>query len=188
MTPHHLFLSLESFEQSDAFGKVNPPVRRERERKALWERWDRIDAIASDHAPHTREEKQMPFIDAPAGLPGVETMVPLLVAQVLEKRISMASVIRKTSVNPAALLGIQKAGFDIGDRADFAIYPPSPVQISADSLHSKCGWTPYEGYMAVFPTGVIMGGKPVYWDGEFLHGSPQWFPGRGYRGEHFKNR
>ena len=77
------------FDGSDTFAKMNPPLRSERERKELWTQWDRIDVIASDHAPHTREEKAVPFPDAPSGVPGVETMMPLLVAEVLKKKISL---------------------------------------------------------------------------------------------------
>ena len=99
-TPHHLFLSREMFEHTDAFAKVNPPLRSEQERKELLSRWERIDVIASDHAPHTRPEKEQPFSDAPSGVPGVETMMPLLLAAVLEKTISLPDVIAKTSSNP----------------------------------------------------------------------------------------
>jgi dihydroorotase len=188
VTPHHLFLSKESFRQEDAFVKVNPPLRTERERRALWERWDRIDVIASDHAPHSIDEKQVPFNDAPAGIPGVETMIPLLVAQVLERNLSLVSLIQKTVTNPAALLAIPEAGFTIGDRADFALYPKTPVRITSDTLHSKCGWTPYENFSAVFPRIVIMNGSVSYHDGEFLKGSPQWFPGRGYKKNQVSNQ
>jgi len=188
VAPHHLFLSREAFENDNAFMKVNPPLRTERERRALWERWDHIDVIASDHAPHTVEEKNATFIDAPAGIPGVETMIPLLVAQVLERNLSFVSLIQKTVTNPAALLAIPEAGFTIGDRADFALYPKTPVRITSDTLHSKCGWTPYENFSAVFPRIVIMNGSVSYQDGEFLKGSPQWFPGRGYKKNQVPNQ
>jgi dihydroorotase len=181
VTPHHLFLSRESFENDNAFMKVNPPLRTERERRALWERWDRIDVIASDHAPHTVEEKNSPFIDAPSGVPGVETMMPLLVTKVLEHTISVQSLIKKTTTNPAALLAIPEAGFKVGNRADFALYPKMPVRITADNLHSKSGWTPFENLNATFPAIVVMDGSIVYRDGELIKGSPQWFPGHGYR-------
>ncbi len=180
VTPHHLFLSHEMFDDIDTFAKMNPPLRSEKERKELWTAWDRIDIIASDHAPHTREEKAVPFPAAPSGVPGVGTMVPLLLTRVLEKKIPLADVIAKTSENPARLLGIPPAGFSAGNRADFAIFPKEPVTIEADSLHSRCGWTPFEGRMAVFPSRVIMGGEIVFEDGEFHRGSPEWFAGRGY--------
>ena len=157
-TPHHLFLSHEMFENNDAFAKVNPPLRSERERKELFSRWERIDVVASDHAPHTRTEKKQPFSDAPSGVPGVETMMPLLLAAVLEKTISLPDVIAKTSTNPAAILGIPPAGFAPGCRGDFALFKKQAVRIEADNLHSKCGWTPFEGKPGVFPSRVIMDG------------------------------
>jgi len=181
VTPHHLFLSRESFaDPEDTHGKVNPPLRTEKERKTLWSCWDRIGIIASDHAPHTIREKQAPFPHAPSGIPGVETMMPLFVAKVLDKTIPAASLIQKTSVNPAALLGIRSAGLWCGARADFALYKKRPVPIRADALHSRCGWTPYEGMPAVFPETVIMGGVVVCHGGGFSRGSPRWFPGNGY--------
>ena len=179
-TPHHLFLSHEMFDSNDAFAKVNPPLRSEQERKELLSRWERIDIVASDHAPHTVLEKKLPFSDAPSGVPGVETMVPLLLAAVLEKTISLPDVIAKTSTSPAAILGISPAGFAPGCRGDFALFPKQAVRIEADNLHSKCGWTPFEGKMGVFPSRVIMDGTVVYEHGEFFRASPSWIPGNGF--------
>ncbi len=180
VTPHHLFLSLDTCRNDDSRGKVNPPLRTEKERKEIWSRWDRIDVIASDHAPHTIAEKNQDFPTAPSGIPGVETMVPLLLAQVLSGKISLQSVIEKTSSAPAGILGLPKAGFDVGDRGDFALYPKNAVSICADMLHSRCGWTPFEGQKAVFPATVILGGEVAYLEGEFLRTKPSWFPGQGF--------
>jgi dihydroorotase len=179
-TPHHLFLSREMFEDTDTFAKVNPPLRSERERKELLSRWERIDVVASDHAPHTSPEKQQPFPDAPSGVPGVETMLPLLLAAVLEKTFSLPEVIAKTSSNPAAILKIPPAGFAPGCRGDFALFKKEAVKIEADNLHSRCGWTPFEGMMGVFPLQVIMDGTVVYDDGEFFRATPTWIPGNGF--------
>jgi dihydroorotase len=181
VTPHHLFLSLEDFDTADPFGKVNPPLRTEKERKQLWGRWERIDVIASDHAPHTREEKAQAFSTAPSGICGLETMVPLLLARVIDGKISLQSVIEKTSSKPAEILGLPRAGFSVGDRADFALYRKIPAPVMPEMLHSKCGWTPFEGHLALFPTTVIRGGKVVYQDGKFFKEEPIWFSGRGYR-------
>jgi dihydroorotase len=183
VTPHHLFLSHEMFRDTDTLGKMNPPLRSKQEQKVLWDVWNRIDIIASDHAPHTRGEKTVPFPAAPSGVPGVETMVPLLLARFHEKKIGLEDIITKTSTNPARILGISPAGFHHGDRADFAIYPQTPIPIEGDLLHSRCGWTPFEGMMAVFPVQVIMGGDVVYDDGEFFRADPQWIAGQGYRKE-----
>jgi len=180
VTPHHLFLSLEDFEDNDPFGKVNPPLRTERERKQLWGRWKRIDIIASDHAPHTRLEKTEDFSRAPSGIPGVETLLPLLLARVIDGKIPLQSVIEKTSYKPAELLGIPCAGFRVGYRADFALFGKIPTPITAEMLHSKCGWTPFEGHFALFPTAVIMGGRIVYHDGEFFKADHRWFSGKGF--------
>jgi dihydroorotase len=180
VTPHHLFLSRELFETDDSYGKVNPPLRSERERKDLWGAWDRISVIASDHAPHTPAEKDVPFPKAPSGIPGVETMVPLLVAAVLQKKITLEDVIRKTSQEPARLLDIPAAGFAVGDRADFALYPKAALPVDPDLLHSRCGFSPFEGLPAAFPRMVILGGDIVYDSGEFFRGLPSWFAGKGY--------
>lgn len=184
VTPHHLFLSLEDFENNDAFGKVNPPLRTEKERKSLFHSWNKIDVIASDHAPHTRAEKMGEFSSAPSGIPGVETMMPLLLAQVMDGKIPLQSVVRKTSYTPADILGIPRAGFRVGDRADFALYPKIPRPVCTEMLHSKCGWTPFEGHMALFPATVIMGGEVVYRQGEFFRSDPLWFPGKGLKTTH----
>ena len=181
VTPHHLFLSLEDFDTTDTFGKVNPPLRTEKERKQLWGRWERIDVIASDHAPHTKKEKAQPFPAAPSGIPGTETMVPLLLAQAIDGKIPLQSVVEKTSYRPAEILGIPRAGFRIGDRADFAMYQKIPTPVTPEMLHSRCGWTPFEGHMAVFPRTVIREGSVVFRDGEFFNKESVWFSGKGFR-------
>jgi dihydroorotase len=181
VTPHHLFLSHEKFSESDTYARMNPPLRSEKERKELWSAWDTIDVIASDHAPHTREEKAVPFASAPSGIPGVETMVPLLVAGMLEKKVPLTGIVKKTVEAPSRLIGITPAGFSVGSRADFALYFKKPVRIEGDLLHSRCGWTPFEGMPAVFPSVVVMGGEVVFEEGQFPAGTPSWIPGRGYR-------
>jgi dihydroorotase len=180
VTPPHLFLSHEQFSPDDTCGKVNPPLRSEKERRALWTVWEKIGVIASDHAPHTPAEKQVPFREAPSGIPGVETMVPLLLAAVLAKKVSLPDVIRKTSQAPAELLGMTPAGFAPQDRGDFALYPKEAVRIDPDTLHSRCGFSPFAGLPAVFPRVVILGGTVVYEEGEFSAGSPVWYAGKGY--------
>jgi dihydroorotase len=180
VTPHHLFLSREQFRPDDTLGKVNPPLRSEAGRRALWTAWEQISVIASDHAPHTTAEKSVPFREAPSGIPGVETMVPLLLGAVLEKKVSLSGVIRKTAQAPAELLGITPAGFAPGERGDLALYPKKSVRIDPDTLHSRCGFSPFAGLPAVFPRVVVLGGTVVYEDGEFSTGSPVWFAGKGY--------
>ncbi len=179
-TPHHLLLSCEDFDPGDGRGKVNPPLRTRKEQEALLAAWDRIDTIGSDHAPHTADEKDNLFPLVPSGFPGVETMVPLLLALVEEGRLPLSGLIDRTSRNPSRIMGIPPAGFLPGDRADFAIYPREITRISAETLHSRAGWTPFEGMSAIFPEEVILSGRTVFRDGDFYPGNPVWFHGRGY--------
>lgn len=180
VTPHHLFLSYEDFEDDDTRGRVNPPLRDKKTQHALWHCWDQIDVIASDHAPHTLSEKALPLKVAPSGIPGVETMLPLLMAEVRKRRISLISVIEKTSWRPAAILGIPRAGFEPGCRADFALYPDEITRIDTSQLHAKCGWTPFEGFEAAFPDEVIIRGRHIYSKGDFYEPQPAWYSGQGY--------
>ena len=181
VAPHHLFLSTEKFEPYDTEGKVNPPLRHEETRRRLWECWDSIDVIASDHAPHTMPEKGQEFSVAPSGIPGVETMVPLLLAAHLDGKITLRSVIEKTSTNPARLLGIAEAGFETGCRADFAVYRPEKTRIETEMMHSRAGWTPYEGMYGVFPEIVIMNGKIAFDQGEYDRQDVRWYAGAGLK-------
>ena len=185
-TPHHLFLAHGMFADDDARARVNPPLRDEETRRGLWSCWDAIDVVASDHAPHTLREKARPFETAPSGIPGVETMVPLLLAAVRRRRITLVSVIEKTSWNPAAILGIPRAGFEPGDRADFALYPDEVTRIDPSSLHAKCGWSPFEGLEAIFPEEVIVGGVRAYVHGDCREARPAWYPGQGYLSSQYK--
>ena len=181
VTPHHLFLSIERFTPDDTFGRVNPPLRPESERRALFAAWDSIDIIASDHAPHTREEKALPFADAPSGLPGVETMIPLLMNEVRKGTITLSSLIEKISVAPCRVLGIPPAGFAEGERHDFALYPMQAEVIRSENLHSRCGWTPYEGMEGVFPALVIQNGEIAYYQSEYSGIPGCYLAGRGYQ-------
>ena len=181
VTPHHLFLSIEQFDPTDTFGRVNPPLRPESERRALFAAWESIDIIASDHAPHTIEDKAVSFAEAPSGLPGVETMLPLLMNEVRKGTITLSSLIDKTAVAPCRVLGIPPAGFAPDQRHDFALYPMEPVTIRSDTLHSKCGWTPYEGMEGVFPDLVVQSGEIVYYESEYSCIPGIYLPGRGYQ-------
>jgi len=179
-TPHHLFLSLENLSPDSTYAKVNPPIRTESERKNLWRCWKDIDVIGSDHAPHSKTDKLVSFDSAPSGIPGVETMIPLLMAQVVKGVIPLTDIVQKTSLTPSRILGILPAGYEKGMRADFALYDREIEKIDADRLSSKAGWSPFEGMEAIFPLMVLMGGKVAYDQGEFTRRSPVWLKGRGY--------
>lgn len=180
VTPHHLLLEREGFAPGDGRGKVNPPLRDRAGREALWRSLGDAHAVASDHAPHTAEEKARVFDEAPSGLPGVETMLPLLLARVLGGALSLECLVELTSTGPARILGIRPAGFAPGDRADFALFRPRAEPVRAARLHSRCGWTPYEGMPAVFPESVVMAGEIAYEDGRFMDVPGSWVRGKGY--------
>jgi dihydroorotase len=181
VTPHHLLLSKEDFLPGDPCVKVNPPVRDKKIQAGLWEAWGRIDVIASDHAPHTATDKAVEFSRAPSGIPGVETMVPLLLPEVLIRKFPVSTLVEKVSRKPCELLGIPPAGLQPGERADFALYDTgNSTRVNGDDLHSRAGWSPFEGHQAIFPDFVIMGGRIVYQNGEFFNQEPAWYPGKGY--------
>ena len=173
VAPHHLFLSYEETEPEDTFWKMNPPLRSKKERLSLWENFSRIPVVASDHAPHTLTEKSQPFSAAPSGVPGVETMLPLLMNAVFEKKITLGDVIAKTVTNPGRILGLPVPSISVGSRADLVVYADAPVKISGESLHSKCGWTPYEGMPGLFPITTLVNGILAWHEGEFTYGGGQ---------------
>ncbi len=180
VTPHHLLLDWGRFSPGDAHGRVNPPLRHPLARLALWDTLGLVDVVASDHAPHTTDEKARPFGEAPSGLPGVETMVPLFVALVQAGTLSLERLIELTVTRPAHILGISPAGFSPGDRADYALFPLGEAKIEAGRLHSRCGWTPYDGMPAVFPERVVMNGSLVFDNGRFAGTPGAWYAGKGY--------
>ncbi|RBQ24779.1 MAG: Allantoinase [Methanocorpusculum sp. MCE] len=171
VAPHHLFLSYEDTDPENTFWKMNPPLRSKKERLHLTQNFAKIPVIASDHAPHTILEKSQPFsAAAPSGVPGVETMLPLLMNAVTERTVTLDDVIRKTVTNPCRILGIPVPLLTPGSRADLAVYADIPTKITGESLHSKCGWTPYEGMPGLFPVTTVIGGIPAWHDGEFTFG------------------
>ncbi|MBS3817838.1 MAG: dihydroorotase, partial [Candidatus Thermoplasmatota archaeon] len=169
VTPHHLFLSDEAF--LGQFGKVNPPLRDDSKRFPLWKAFERgqIDIVASDHAPHLEREKEDDFQDAPAGLPGVETIYPLLLNSVSRGKISMSTVVGSIALNPARILGLKKGKIEEGYSADLIVIDFRETEpIKAEKLHYKCGWTPYEDFQGIFPRKVISDGKIIVDDKEFV--------------------
>lgn len=173
--PHHLLLSHEDWAQPRGFGKMNPPLRSQERRARLWEDFTagRIPLLESDHAPHTKTEKDDIFPNVPAGIPGVETMLPLMLARAQAGDVELATVIDAATKAPAALLGLDDRGkLEKGMRGDFAVYDLEDVQeIDPKALHSKCGWSPFGGHEAVFPTHTYLRGEAVVEDRAFV-GSP----------------
>jgi dihydroorotase len=161
ITPHHALL--DETLGLGALGKVNPPLRKKQVAEKLFEVLKTGRAImASDHAPHTAGEKSLGFAEAPSGIPGVETRIPLMLA-LAEKGVLRHSAVQDMCCQlPADLFGLKKGRIEAGYDADFAFYDLEKiVKIDAGNLHSKCGWTPFEGFSAIFPVGVMLRGNMI---------------------------
>ncbi len=171
VTPHHLFLSRDDLGELGTFGRMNPPLRSEERRAGMLERLadGTVDMVATDHAPHTREEKDASVWDAPSGVPGVETMLPLLLEAARTGTLTYERVRDVTARNPARRFGLRdKGSVGTGKHADLVLVDPEASrEIRGADLHSKCGWTPFEGRRGVFPELVTVRGEVVYEDGEF---------------------
>jgi len=146
---HHLYFSDKDYAKKGNFIKWNPAVKTEKDRDALWEALldDRIDVIASDHAPHTLEEKNQKYTKAPAGGPLVQHAVVAMFEMYHQGKISIEKIIEKMAHNPAKLFRIEKRGFiKVGYYADLAIINTSlPWTVNKDNILYKCGWSPFEG-------------------------------------------
>ncbi len=186
VTPHHLFLSTKDWERLGSFGKMNPPLRGHHDVKALMNALNdgTIDMVASDHAPHTEAEKEADIKKAPSGVPGVETLLPLMLTAVKRNLLPLERMIDVTSRNPARIFGLDrysKGVFAEGYDADLIVVDThQSSEIKGDRLHSKAGWTPYEGMEGIFPQYTIARGE-IVWDGEILapRGRGNFLPGRG---------
>lgn len=167
-TPHHLLLSRNDLQDLDTHGKMNPPLRSEEARQRLWKQLldGDIDIVATDHAPHTKKEKQEGVWSTPSGVPGVETMLPLLLNRVVEEEVSLDRVVELVSRAPARIFGFERKGrIEEGMDADLVVTDMQPSRISGNELHSRAGWTPFEGWRGVFPTKVMRRGRIILNDG-----------------------
>ena len=166
VTPHHLFFDMENTRnlETPSFAKVNPPIRTRSDRAALWEGISRgdVQTIGSDHAPHKIEEKS-DGVNPPSGMPGVETMLPLLLNEVSKKNITIFRLTNLLSSNPTKIFGIKNKGMiKEGYDADLVVFDISKKRrIRSEDLHSKCGWSTYEGMYGIFPEAVYSIGEKI---------------------------
>ena len=146
---HHLSFNSDDYAKKGTFIKWNPAVKTKNDQGALWKALldDRIDVIATDHAPHTLEEKQNSYTNAPSGGPLVQHALPAMLNFVDEGKITLEKVVEKMCHNPAILFDIEKRGFvKEGYYADLVLVDPEKRwTVSKDNTLYKCGWSPFEG-------------------------------------------
>ncbi len=168
VTLHHLLFNIDS--DLGAKGKVNPPLRTKEDNEALWNALGNgtIDIVASDHAPHTLEEKQ-DFDDALPGIPSVETTLPLMMYFMKNEKISLSRLVNAFCESPNEIFNLNKGKIKEGFDADLiAVDLKNEKKISADMLHSKCDWTLFKNFHAIFPICTIIRGEVVVENNEIM--------------------
>ncbi len=168
-TPHHLLLSERSGDSS--YRKVNPPLRSEADRAALWARFRRgeVPCLASDHAPHSLDAKARPFDLAPSGMPGVETMLPLMLARVRASELALGTLVAAASDRPSRWVGQPRGRLAVGHQADLLVVDfRARTRLEARRLHAPCGWTAFEGWEAIFPREHYLRGERIVEDGQYV--------------------
>ncbi len=171
--PHHLFLSTDTTASMGNRTKCNPPIRPELDRKAMWTalKRGRVDTIGSDHAPHTLEEKALPYWEAPSGIPGVETSFPLMLSAIHHGKLSLERMVGLMSEAPAKIFGLVNKGEIATDRdADLVLFTEGVLRrFERQQVLSKCGWSPFIGReLGPKPELVLVGGRKVSQRGEIL--------------------
>jgi len=164
VTPHHLFLNIKDLEKLGKLGEVKPSLKTEKDQEALWKALQSgiVDTIATDHAPHQKEEK---LNEDRSGLPGIETMLPLLLDAVSKNKLTLQQVIDLTSKNPAKIFKIKRKGaIEEGYDADLTVIDMNLEKgVKADDLLSKSKWSPFEGKLLKgWPITTFVRGNIVY--------------------------
>jgi len=182
ITPQHLTLvGPEAYERLGSYAQMNPPIRSQEHVDALW-LWGMqqgvADVLGSDHAPHTKEEKAKPYPASPSGMPGVQTLVPLMLTHVANGRLSLERFIDLTSAGAQRVFGTANKGrMAVSYDADLTIVDLKAKRtITHDQQATRCGWTPFDGVEATgWPMATIVRGRVVMQDGELIgsaHGRP----------------
>ena len=161
---HHLFLNKNAYKDHGNFVKMNPPLRSEEDRVAMWEalKSGLIDIIVTDHAPHTIAEKKESYENAPSGVPGLETLLPLMLDAVNHGQITFERMIEAMCEKPASIFGLKGKGFvKAGYDADLVVVDMlKEGVVGKGGYATKCGWSPYDGWkLTGWPEIVICGGS-----------------------------
>ncbi|MEO5337579.1 MAG: dihydroorotase [Magnetospirillum sp. WYHS-4] len=174
VTPQHLTLAApEAYERLGTRAQMNPPIRDARHREALWAAVNQglVDCLGSDHAPHTLAEKANPYPESPSGMPGVQTLVPVMLTHVAAGRLSLERFVDLTSAGPARIFGIAGKGrLALGFDADFTVVDLAARRTITDRWSlSRCGWTPFDGFEAIgWPVATLLRGQFIMREDELL--------------------
>jgi len=181
VTPQHLTLyGPDCYERLGTYAQMNPPIRDEAQLDALWMGvWEGVvDVIGSDHAPHTLEEKDEKYPASPSGMPGVQTLLPLMLDHAANGKLDLSRLVELTSVNAIKIFGIRNKGaIEAGKDADFTIVDlKAHWRIDKSWLKSKCKWSPFDGMeISGKPVMTLLKGHAVMREGE-IKGEPKGRP------------
>jgi dihydroorotase len=167
VTPQHLLLNTSAYEKIGTLAQMNPPLRSPHDNEVLWQALldGVIDFIATDHAPHTLEEKAQQYPNTPSGMPGVETSLPLMLTQAMQGRCTVAQVVNWMSTAVAKAYKIpHKGAIAPGYDADLVLVDLNTYHpVKREELQTKCRWSPFEGWnLTGWPAYTIVGGQIVY--------------------------
>ena len=171
VTPNHLTLGADAYQRLGTLVQMNPPVRDERHRAGIWAGVSSgvADVLGSDHAPHTREEKNHPYPESHSGMTGVQTLLPIMLDHVNAGRLSLERLVDLTSHGPQRIFGMRGKGrIAVGYDADLSVVDMKRRETITDQwIRSKSQWTPYHGVSVQgWPVGTIVRGRRVMWEGE----------------------
>ena len=172
--PQHLtYAAPEIYERLKGYAQMNPPIRDARHREGLWRGISQgvVDVLGTDHAPHTREEKEQPYPASPSGMPGVQTIVPVMLTHVAEGRLTLERFVDLTAHGPQRVFGLADKGrLAVGYDADFTIVDLKARRtISHADMANRSGWTPFDGFEAKgWPMATVIRGTTVMRDGEVI--------------------
>jgi dihydroorotase len=182
-TPQHLTLAApDCYEELGTYAQMNPPIREAHHRTALWKAIADgvVDVLGSDHAPHTREEKDKPYPQSPSGMTGVQTLVPIMLDHVNAGRLTLQRLVDLTSAGPARIFNLAGKGrIALGYDADFTLVDMKAERtITNQWIVSRCGWTPFDGKKVKgWPMATIIRGRLIMSDGALI-GDPAGKPVR----------
>lgn len=174
MTPQHLTLfSPDCYDRLGTYAQMNPPIRTKEHQDALWQALNAgvVDVLGSDHAPHTREEKDNGYPNTPSGMPGVQTILPVMLNHVADGRLSLAKLVELMCTNPARVFGLLNKGrISPGYDGDLTLVDLNRKEtITNASMANKSGWTPFDGMTVTgWPVASFINGQLAMQDDEAI--------------------